>query len=243
MCDWHNKYGLRTLSLHSGQLSPENPCELKRVLVMALVARTDTLILVLKPPTRNDKCVWLVSMRRVDWKEVERLPIEVDISTNMQQNIDLSESRVFFGNGSSLLAFDVSTEHRLSYVGNVVVNAKYKDFACTLIDANIIVAFSLRKRLLLQRLVGLQLEPLATLPSVNLSRLLFRGPLLLGTCCNNERKRYITPILLTGNGLNSQPQILPDFNAGARVGAWCIAGERLVVQDRKSDDLLIYVFE
>lgn len=239
-----NKKGLRTLSLQSGVVSPRAPFEMRRVTGMALDTRTDTLLLVQRPTRPEVKFWWLASIRRVDWYVVELLSTEFELSINIQ-DIVVCESRVLLGtqNYSYLRAFDVSAEHKLRPVGDVVVNTKFRHFACTHVDADTLVAFSHQTSVSLQRLVGLQLEPLAEIAFSQLSRLLFRGQLLLGIGWNKDRKDNIVSFLVTGTRLNLQPQMLLDFNASVKVGHWCIAGDRLVVQDGASNDLLVYDFD
>ena len=241
--------GLRTLSLQSGQLSPVIPCALKRVLIMALDTRTYSLVLVVRPPHPNDLYWWLVSMRRrvneMVWDEVERLDTEIPVSTHIQ-DIGLCESRVLLGTQSYsyLHAFDVSTEHNLCVVGIVLVNSSCVHFACTRVGGDTLVAFSHKKSVSLQRLVGLELEPLAEIASTRLKWLLFRGTLLLATGWNNGKNQGIQSFHILGGGLNLQPQVLLDFNVGVEVSCWCIAGNRLIMRANTAKDLLtIYDLE
>ena len=148
----------------------------------------------------------------------------------------------FFGTGGFLRAFYVTRLHNLRLIGNIDVNTKYKHFACTLVDADIIVAFSHQTSVSLHRLVAQRLEPLSEIASIELSWLLFRGPLLLGIGRNKERKENIVSLLITESGHNLHPQVLYDFDACVQVSRWCIAGNRLVIRDGICD-LLIFDFE
>ena len=231
-----NKKGLLAFSLQSGQLLPRTPCKLKRVSRMALDVGTDTLLLVLKTPTLNGHCWGLASMRRVadvhEWKEVDRLTTEFELSLQTQV-IAVCESRVLFVAGSCkyLRAFDVSREHKLLPVGNVDVKSKFKYFTSTRIGTDNLVAFSHQNSVSLHRLVGLQLEPFATIASTQLLWFLFRGPLLIGTRMNKDRKSSIISFLVTDNGLTLQPMVLLDFDSGVNVSHWCIVGDRLILRD------------
>ena len=90
--------------------------------------------------------------------------------------------------------------------------------------------------------VGLQLEPFATIASTQLLWFLFRGPLLLGARMNKDRKSSIICFIVTNNGLTLQPMVLLDFGSGVKMSHWCIVGDRLILRDGPSNDLLIYDF-
>ena len=93
------------------------------------------------------------------------------------------------------------------------------------------------------RLVALRLEPLARTDLVAPVLVLFRGDLLLVADYNERADTHtIVPFRVTGAELNRQRELL-NHNTGVRATAWCLAGDRLVVRDWKSKDMLLYTFE
>ena len=241
-----NKNGLFALSMQSGQLLPRKPCELKRVIRMAFDVQTDTLLLVLRTPRPDGDCWRLASMRRGAevplWNEVDRLTTEFEASLNSPM-ISVCESRVLFGAGSSkyICAFDLYREHNLRHTGKVDVISEYKFLSCTRMGADYIIALSHQNSVSLHRLVGLQLEPLATIASTQLLVHLFKGQLLFGTRWKGSQ---IISFLVTDSGLNNlQPKVLLDSDVGINVNQCCIVGDRLIMRDNTSKDFLLYDFE
>ena len=96
----------------------------------------------------------------------------------------------------------------------------------------------------LYRLEELRLTKLDVFDLVVPQSLLFRGDRLLANCYkdNDDKLSEIIEVRATVEGFSRARKILKS-DANVALGAWCLAGERLVLWDRKSKDLLLYTFE
>ena len=257
--------GLRALSLSSGQLSERDPSALKPVYGVTFDAATDTLLLAwveclsrapdsaqTGPPNRM---CWVASLTRSEkeWSEVQRFQLELTPNYFITQYVGLSVtagSRVLLGGGDvsdKLYAFDLNAEHRLLPVGTIVPDNKFSEFASTRNGSDTIVALSHYndKSVSLQRLVELRLELLARVQLTEPSKLQFHGDRLLVAHWNKTVDKEevsthsITSYAATGGWLTQAKQLF-DAKAGIRVATWCVAGERLLIGDTNSEDLLLY---
>ena len=244
--------GLRALSLRSAQLSAREPSSLSHVYKVAFDPATYTLLLAMRVRSRTSDMMWLVSLQRGyvagEWSEVQRL--QTDISYNDWLWLGLSfvsDSRALFGGRplDRLYAFDVSREHRVCAIGAVVLEMRLGNFACTRLGTDWLVAISESGGTCLSvyRLVALRLELLARTTLVDPRWLLFREDLLLVADYNADTSSSaIVPFRVTGARVTRLPELL-GRNAHVEVDEWCLSGNRLVVLDLKSNDLLIYTLE
>ena len=244
-------YGQRALRLSSAQLSARHPSALKHVYSVALDAASGTLLLAFvgkaaaASGTLAADVVWLVSLQCVadEWREVQRVQTEC---TFTRQWVGLSfagDSRVLCGQclDDRLYAFDESAERRLRPLGAVVLDDKLCTFACTRLDGDSLVAIAVAGRtcVSLKRLVGagnaLRLEPLARTALAGAQNVLFRGDQLLVATTSQS----VMSFSVSGGGLRG-PRELLGAGAGALVYCWCLAGDRLVVADSNSWNLVLY---
>ena len=140
-------------------------------------------------------------------------------------------------------AFEVTAEHCLRFLGNILVAKDFREFACTLEGNDTLVALShFDKTVSLHRLVNLQLEWFGSFELTDPSKVLFRNHLLLVADWNEGvEKHAIVSLVVTGGQLTNQRQLL-DASVGVEVEAWGLAEDRIVVCDWKSEDLMIYAF-
>ena len=138
----------------------------------------------------------------------------------------------------TLHLFNVNAVHFMISVGSVTLKQPTKGLACTRRGNNTYVAFahvSLVSLYLLES-QSLLFKPLASFTLEKPHLLLFCGDLLLVADWNETTK---TPAIVSlrafGKGLN----VLLDADAGIEVGAWAIAGDRLVLWNQKSKHLLV----
>ena len=247
--------GLRALRLSSAQLCTRDPSALKDVLSAALDAASGTLLLAFEAEAAaasgaraaDIKVVWLVSLQCVadEWREVQRVQTEC---TNFFGWVGLSfagDSRVLCGQSGEdrLYAFDLSAERRLRPVGAVVLDDKLKRFACTRVggDSLVAIADAGRTCVSVQRLVGagdaLRLEPLVRTALAGAENVLFRGDQLLVATISKS----VVSFGVSGGGLRGPRELLGD-GAGVRVHCWGLAGDRLVVAEWGSEDLVLYEY-
>ena len=244
--------GLRAVSLHTAQLAAHEPTDIRYVQSVAFDAHTDTLLLVVISPTDY---LQLVSLRRnaSKWLEVQRRDTRIS-SVPLQFAFSVCDSRVLLagreGNSSTfdshrlrtLYVFAVSAEHTLRDAGSVTWQSDSYQLTCTRRDGDTLVAFFRdTSSVYLQRLASLplRLEPLASVDVTDPWRLLFRGDLLL--LAEYYRATELTDIVslrVSGNALTERRVLLNDVC----VGLWALAGDRLVLFDWKSNDLLVYDF-
>lgn len=231
---------LRAISLRTHKLSEADPCEPKSgtarfcICNVALDAETDTLLLVLW-----GYHYWLMSLRRgqTNWIKVQRHPIE------QLDEIAVCNLQILLGNFGEdrLFIFGVNSQHRLSSLCAVVLENRYNYFACACIDGETLVAFSHDNALVtLRRLVERRIMQIACIKLTYPQRLLFRGNELLVADFNERTKSHeIVSLLATSGRLMLRGSLLPS-NASVKVWKWCLSGDRLVVWDNKSKDILVY---
>ena len=247
--------GLRALRLSNAHLCARDPSALKDEFVWsaALDAASGTLLLALRAEAAaasgaraadDSYVVWLVSVQCVadEWREVQR----VQTKCTLPNWVGLSftgDSRVLCGQigEDRLYAFDVSAERRLRPVGAVVLDDKLCRFACTRLggDSLVAIADAGHTCVSLQRLVGagdaLRLEPLAHTALAGAEDVLFRGDQLL-VATNSQS---VVSFGVSGGGLRG-PRELLGAGTGVRVDCWCLAGDRLVVANWHSRNLVLY---
>ena len=235
--------GLRALRLSSAQLCARDPSALKHVLNAALDAASGILLLAFVAHT--DDVVWLVSLQCVadEWREVQRVQTQCTFSYMWLGLSFAGDSRVLCGqwHEDRLYAFDVSAERHLRPVSDVVLDDKLWRFACTRLggDSLVAIADAGHTCVSVQRLVGagdsLRLEPLARTALEGAFNVLFRGDQLLVATISKS----VVSFGVSGGGLRSRRELL-GAGAGFRAHCWCLAGDRLVVAEFGSEDLVLY---
>ena len=248
--------GLFALTLHTEQLAAFEPTVIQYdVYRVAFDAHTDTLLLlVLPPPPANSNLsnntdfsmLWLVSLRRngSEWLEVHRL------NTNLSDyNVKVAacDSRVLLGKsgGDTLNVFEVSVAHSLRALASVTMQNEFNTFACTNRDGDTLVALSHETWVSVQPLASLPQShvPLASVDFTDSDGLLFRGDLMLVADWNSDTDTHaIVSLRASGNALKEW-QVLLDAETSVWVWAWALAGDKLVLYDHVSGDLLIYKLE
>lgn len=242
--------GLRALSLRSGQLCPQDPCELKNVHCLAFDARTDTLLLAVWVEEVSGGVYWLVSLKRDTdrWIELQRVQTEVKHLDFGPWYVSLSavcDSRVLFGEHDTerLSVFEVNDEHFIGPVGTILLENQFRVFASTREGPDTLVAFSHDDNSVsLHRLVALRLETIGRIQLTDPWDLLFRGHTLLVSDYKDIRKQAILYMDTRGGRFSRQQQIL-EANAKVCVEQWCLMESQLIVLDYNSKDLLIYSIE
>ena len=244
-------HGLLALRLSSAQLCARDPSALKDVYSAALDAASGTLLLAFVAKAaaasgaRAAGVVWLVSLQCVadEWREVQRVQTECTFTLQWIGLSFAGDSRVLCGQWKEdrLYAFHMSAERRLQPVGAVVLDDKLYRFACTRLGGDSLVAIA-NARLTcvsVQRLVGardaLRLEPLARTTFEGAFNVLLRGDQLLVATTSQS----IVSFGVSGGGLIG-PRELLGAGAGVGVDCWCVAGDRLVVAELGSWDLMLY---
>ena len=242
-CGWN---GLRALRLSSAQLCARDPSALTIEFVCnaALDAASGTLLLACENVATLRGDVWLVSLQCVadEWREVQRVQTEC---TFTQKWVGLSfagDSQVLYGQCKEdrLYAFYLSAERRLRPVGAVVLDDQLCRFACTRLGGDSLVAIADARHtcVSVHRLVGagdaLRLEPLARTALAGAENVLFRGNQLLVT-----GSKSVVSFGVSGGGLRG-PRELLGAGADVQVYCWCLAGDRLVVVEWDSCDLVLY---
>ena len=239
--------GLRVVSLHTAQLVAHEPSAIQYVWRVAFDAHTDTLLLLVGPPTGEYQ---LVSMRRnaSEWLEVQRLDIRHII---LFFDFAVCDSLVLLGGGgeNTLNVFDVSAEHTMRYAGNATWQSSqnhrlFHRITCTRRDGVTLVAFTHDSSVFLLRLtlLPLRLVPLANVSLTDSHGLLFREDLLLVADWNRATlTSAIVSIRASDNALTER-RVLLDAQAGVRVEAWALASDRLVLWNGEPEELLVYAF-
>ena len=247
--------GVPAVSLRTAQLAAHESIRADAWGV-AFDSHTDTLILLVTAPT--GAYYQLVSLRRnaSEWLEVQRL----DTRSRHSFKFAVCDSRVLLGGDGdtldmsrmllggyerhTLYVFDVSVAHTLRDAGSVTLPSRFNNVACTRRNGVTLVAFSHYSSVSLLQLTSLPLR-LVPLASVNLTspgRLLFREELLLVEDLNIATVTHdIVSFRVTDNALTDL-RVLYDAQANVRAYAWTLAGDRLVLWDLLSWDLLVYAF-
>ena len=236
--------GLRAVSLDTAQLVAHESSAIRYVWRVEFDAHTDTLLLLVRPPTGDYQ---LVSLRRnaSKWFEVQRLDTRYRYSYSVF-DFAVCDSRVLLieRKGNTMFVFDVSAEHTLRDAGNVTLQSGFSWVACTRRDGVTLVAFSHNTSVSLLRLtsIPLSLVPLASVSLTAPYRLMFREDLLLLSDWNvTTVTDAIVSFRVSGNPLTERRMLL-DAQAGVRVDACALASDRLVLWNRKSEELLVYAF-
>ena len=115
--------------------------------------------------------------------------------------------------------------------------------ACTRRDGDTLVAFAHGPSVSLQRLKSLGHKPFANVSTTNWSHLLFRrNQLLLTSEWNSVKKTDIIMSLRVSDHALIDQRVLLDAESRVLVRAWTHAGDRLVLWDGNSKDLIVYAF-
>ena len=151
--------------------------------------------------------------------------------------------------GDQLYVYNVSAEHSVRYEGNVFLKQQnWTGLACKSIGDDTYVALSLYYSSLvtLHRLVwpSLTLDPIAKITFNKPMWLLFLKDMLLLSSWNSTTKSDAIVSIRASGGARSEKRVLLTAAAEPRidVAAWALAGDRLVLSDDKTRDLLIYAF-
>ena len=220
---------------------------------IAVDTHTGTLLLSVRSPTGDFG--QLVSLRQNGnrWVEVQRLDTRILVFDGNSYQIPfivVCESRVLLAKSGehTLHVFDVSVEHTLREAGYVTLQSEFRRFACIRRGNDTLIAFAQKSSVSLQRLTSLPLfriEQVANVFVTNPCHLLFRGDLLLVVDCRWINGQDAVDIMLSfrasGNALTER-RVLLDAQAGVSVGAVALAGDRLVISDSNSGNLLVYAF-
>lgn len=214
---------------------------------LAFDAASETLVLAVMAPDENesdssDEVFWLVSLHREanKWREVQRMRTDLSASDVLVHLSFVDDSRVLFGlrGADSLHAFEISEAHSIRAVGSIALEQPFETIATTCIGSEVFVAATETSGsyVSLYRLVALRLEPLARTELSNSLLILFRGDLLFVS----KSKTEVMSFRVTGGRLTREPTLLTDFIDPLN---WCFAGDRLVVDDLMTRDLLLYAFD
>ena len=243
------KDGLRAISLGNKQLCPFKHSPLKVVYRVAYDMQTDTLLLVEETlkTAGNQKIYSLVSFhhRSKDWVVIQRLPLEIFYSLELGDLVTCN-SRVLIGRlGEDIIyVFVLSKDHSLNSEGPILLQQQELfRFACTRLDTDTLVAFNHKKSVSLHRLVSLQLERLAQVDLTNPQWLLFRGDLLFVADMNKSTETHaIVSYIVKGGELTQESQVL-DSKDCIKISEWCLASNKIVAKEFKTQDLVIFAFE
>ena len=246
-----SRAGLRALSLHNAQLAAHEPTAIQDVERVAFDAHTDTLLLLVLPPNvlpPNANNYQLVSLRRnaSEWLEVHRLNTSFEYISGPGV-MEVCDSRVLLGEsgGNTLYIFNVSAAHTLRAADSLSLqNTTFRKVACARRDGDTLVAFSHSSSVSLQRLASLplRLERLASVDFTDPHRLLFRGDLLFVTDWNSTSDTHVIVSLRASGNAFTERRVLLDAQPGVGLGPWALSGDRLVLWDSNSEDLLVYTF-
>ena len=250
--------GLRAFSLNSKKFStPTVIMQVKNVFGVAYDLRTDTLLLLMPAVASGSLTHYvylLVSLHRkgTEWRQVQSLETNVSVSLSIKGALDIAvcESHVLLGNGGkTLYVLDVNAEHQLSDAGSATLGETFYALACTQRDGNTYVAFAQETSVSLQRLASSppRLEPLQRWSNGLIAprRLLFRGDQLFVADWHKETNLHAILLLRTSGVMSIAIKPQTDIS----VGAWALAGDRLVLWHRDINDvnsansLYVCVFE
>ena len=243
--------GLRAVSLNRTQLLAHEPTTIRNVYRVAYDVHTDKLFLIVED--LNLKHFQLATLRRNTSnvnKWIEEKRISTDIFKSDRPIVAVCKSRILLakeGVINTLYLFNVSAEQTLSAEDSVNVTSEMGDsyiyrLACVRRDDDKLVAFSHWDSVSLYRLIrkSLQLK-LEKIDRVELSapvELVFRGDLLLVK--HRDRTFNISSFRASGSGLTEERVLLA---AVVDVDAWTLAGDKLVLWNQYTKNLLAYVFE
>ena len=242
------KDGLRAISLGNKQLCPFKHSPLKVVYRVAYDVQTDTLLLVEETlkSAGNRKIYSLVSFhhRSNNWVVVQRLPLEIFYSSELGDLLTC-HSRVLLGKlGADIIdVFVLSKDHSLTSEGPILLQKELFRFACTRLASDTLMAFNHKESVSLHRLLNLQLERLAQVDLTNPQWLLFRGDLLFVADMNKSTETHaIVSCIVKGGELTYKRQVL-DSKDSIKISEWCLASNKIVAKEFKTQDLVIFAFE
>ena len=240
-------FGVRAISLRTNEIFPDDFVKFQPKLIpvwrMIFDTPSDTLLIV--EMASKEVGYNMLSLRRDNDKWVQVSSIPTGIQTVVTA-LGVCGSLVLLATmlSNKIDAFELSSDHTLRRFGMIFQNDLILNFDCTLIDKHNYVALSHFESVSVHRLrVDLQLEPLARIDLMNCWNILFRGDKLLVAAKNEGSDAHsIISYRVSGSGFSEQ-RLLLDSNAGIQVFKWCLSGDRLVLWDNKSNDLLIYACE
>ena len=170
----------------------------------------------------------------------------LEISLLCSVQLTCADLQVF--QGDRVYVYNVSAEHSVSDEGFVLFGGQnLAGLACTRIGDDTYVALSLPEASLvtLHRLVWPSPTPSHSLANFTLTTptgLLFRRDLLLVSDSNSTTRSHGIVSVRTSGGALSEKRVLLTAADHIAVLAWTLAGDRLVLWDLNSGDLLIYAF-
>lgn len=236
--------GVRAISLRTNESYEQGP-KVEGIIWlwrMSYDALTDTLLIVeLASRSANDSGYHLATLRREHekWIRVESITTLMD---TFPIQIDVCESRVLLAYSLSdkVSAFELSADHKLRPTGTITLDRVYFSVASTRIGGQTYVAFSHMNTVSLHRLLDdMQLEAVSEIGFLTAPRVLFRGNVLLVDGVDENDFHAIGSFVASAGGL-SFDRMLINSDAGINVNKWCISGNRLVVWDGMTNDLLVY---
>ena len=194
-----------------------------------------------------------MSLRRntSEWIEVQRLPNVIE--KTRYPLIAVCDSHVLLGReegDGTLYVYNVNEHHNVSAAGSVHFSQQNLErIACTRIINDTYVALTRHNKtqVTMNRLVWPltpSYEDLDVITGKYSRRLLFRGDLLLVADWNSTTNSHAIVSLRSSGGALSEKRVLFDATLEDRIEvcAWALAGDRLVLWDYFSRDLLIYAF-
>ena len=138
-----------------------------------------------------------------------------------------------------MYAFDVSAERTVSAAGSVPAESPgFFGLACICRDGETLVAFSHRNSTFLH----LSLKPLAHVELTDTYQIIFRREHLLVADWNSVIKSHAIVSFRASGGALSEKKELLAANDSVLVFVWALTGDRLVLWDSISGDLLVYTF-
>ena len=223
---------------------------------VAFDALTDTLLLLQPSSNYNDS--FLVSMRRDKsdkdkWIEVDSVRTGVTVlSYEALPDIAVCNSLVFLGNGGeTLYVIEVNKEHRLldrSFVN--IPGKKFYKLACSRLgnSNDTRVAFACADKSvslwLLKSVTPLVLrfERVWHFEVTDPRRLLFRGDQQLLLAVKYTTDSHLIKLLQITGSEEASTIAVEHKESGVSIGAWSLAGDRLVIWDMKSSDPQAFEF-
>ena len=240
-------YGVRAISMRTNEIFPDDFIKFqpKLIPVWRMIFDTHSETLLIVEMASKEVGYNMLSLRRDNdkWVQVSSIPTGIQ---SVVTALGVCGSLVLLGTmlSNKIYEFELNSDHTLRRFGMSFHKDLIFNFACTRIDKDNYVALSHFESVSVHRiLANLQLEPLACINLMDCWELLFRGDkLLIAAKHEGTDAHTIISYRVSGNGF-SEKRLLFDSNAGIHVFKWCFSGDRLVVWDNESNDLLIYVCE
>ena len=243
----------RVLSLDTEESRPfaaRDPISIRNMRRVAFDVHTDTLLLLVND-TNKYKLVTLGrnTSNSSEWFQVERISTDI-LVTGHRPNIAVCDSRVLIPDWDrhTVYVFDVNAEHNVSVVGSVPDSRDIHKLACFRRDNDTLVAFSHLNSTSLNGLTSspLSLKELWRVGIINPYELVFYKELLLiADLVNNNqthKSHNIMSFRVSDSELKENRELLAS-EVNVYVRAWALAGERLVLWDENSWNLLVYALE